>query len=178
MFRKRHYTMKFIPKKTVNRLVPFSFYKTLQNRMSEFVLTNSAFSSVYLAPHSIPKNSKAQKRLFKKYDAVDENMQAYRKDNFLEIEDETYLIISTVVRRSQLIAYTKDKSQTDIRFEMSNPGQLLLQVCVDGHNILTPQLSQHDIDQMDELSLDDDRVKVFVNIANTSTYDMDLIQIK
>lgn len=170
--------MKFISHKAVNKLVPFSFHKSLQTNMPDYVLTNSAFSSIYLAPNRIPKNAKAQKQLFKKYDRVDDNLKEYRKDNFIEIDNEIYLVIGTVVKRSILLAYSKDKTKKEITFEMANPGTVLIQLIEDGKNILTPDLSEYELDRLGELSFYDDQVRVFVNIQNTETFEMDLIEVK
>lgn len=170
--------MKFIPRKAVNKLVPFSFYKHIQQNMPDFVITNAAFSAQYLTPKTAPQGTKAQKLAFKKYDKVDENMRQFKKDNFLNIDGEYYLVINTVVKRDRLMAYAEDKTREDIQYEMTNPGQLLLQVLVDGKNILTPNITDYEFDRLGELEYRDDDVKIYVNIANTDTYEMDLILIK
>lgn len=171
--------MNFIPRKTVNKLFPFAFHKQVQKRMDDLVLTNSAFSTIYLAPNRAPKNSKAQKKLFNKYDLVDENMKEFRKKNFLEIGDEWYLVIGTVVKREDLLAYNKGKSMdSELKYVLSNPGQLLVQVIKDGKNILTPDITQAEIDKLGEVIFLDDDVHVYTNIQNIETYEMDLTEVE
>lgn len=170
--------MKFIPRKAVNKLFPFSFHKRVQAHMPELVLTNSAFSTMYLSPARTPKNTKAQKKLFNKYDAVDENLKEFRKNNFLEIGDETYLVIGTVVKRSDLMAYKKGETlDSELKYVLSNPGQLLVQIVEDGKNVLTPEITDEKVSSLGEITFDDPRVHVYSNIQNIETYEMDLAEI-
>ena len=170
--------MKFIPRKTVNKLFPFAFHKQVQKHMRDFVLTNSAFSTIYLAPNRAPKNSKAQKKLFAKYDAVDENLKEFRKNNFLEIGDETYLVIGTIVKREDLLEYKSGKAMdSELKYVLSNPGQILVQIIKDGKNILTPEITDAEIAQLGEVIFSDVNVHVYTNIHNIETYEMDLKEV-
>lgn len=170
--------MKFIPRKSVNTLFPFAFHKQVQKHMPDLVSTNSAFSTIYLAPNRAPKNSKAQKKLFNKYDLLDENLKEFRKNNFLEIGDETYLVIGTVVKREDLLAYNKGKGMdSELKYVLSNPGQILVQIIKDGKNILTPEITDDVIKELGEVVFSDESVHVYTNIQNIETYEMDLEEV-
>lgn len=146
--------------------------------MPELVSTNSAFSTMYLAPNRTPKNTKAQKKLFNKYDLLDENLKEFRKNNFLEIGDETYLVIGTVVKRDALLAYNKGKGMdSELKYVLSNPGQILVQIIKDGKNILTPEITERELKDLGEAIFSDESVHVYTNIQNIETYEMDLEEV-
>lgn len=169
--------MKFIPRKSVNTLFPFAFHKQVQKHMPDLVSTNSAFSTIYLAPNHAPKNSKAQKKLFNKYDLLDENLKEFRKNNFIEIGDEIYLVIGTVVKREDLLAYNKGGMDSELKYVLSNPGQILVQIIKDGKNILTPDITEDVIKELGEVVFYDESVHVYTNIQNIETYEMDLEEV-